>query len=54
MRPGEMVAQAAHIPVHLGAMPESVAAVSALAPWREGDVAIVNDPYLGEARTFPT
>ena len=44
---GEMVAQAAHIPVHLGAMPESVAAVSALAPWSEGDVAIVNDPYLG-------
>ena len=44
---GEMVAQAAHIPVHLGAMPESVAAVSALAPWSDGDVAIVNDPYLG-------
>ena len=44
---GEMVAQAAHIPVHLGAMPESIAAVSTLAPWREGDVAIVNDPYLG-------
>ena len=44
---GEMVAQAAHIPVHLGAMPESVAAVSALAPWADGDVAIVNDPYLG-------
>ncbi len=44
---GQMVAQAAHIPVHLGAMPESVAAVAALAPWREGDVAIVNDPYLG-------
>ena len=44
---GEMVAQAAHIPVHLGAMPESVAAVSTLAPWSEGDVAIVNDPYLG-------
>ena len=44
---GEMVAQAAHIPVHLGAMSESVAAVAALAPWAEGDVAIVNDPYLG-------
>src|SRR5690606_19399939 len=26
---GQMVAQAAHIPVHLGAMPESVAAVRA-------------------------
>ncbi len=44
---GEMAAQAAHIPVHLGAMPESVAAVATLAPWNEGDVAIVNDPYLG-------
>ena len=44
---GEMVAQAAHIPVHLGAMPESIAAVSTLAPWQEGDIAIVNDPYLG-------
>ncbi|MGE5597294.1 MAG: hydantoinase B/oxoprolinase family protein [Hyphomicrobiales bacterium] len=44
---GEMVAQAAHIPVHLGAMPEAVRAVQHLAPWREGDVAIVNDPYLG-------
>jgi N-methylhydantoinase B len=44
---GEMVAQAAHIPVHLGAMPEAVRAVGELAPWSPGDVAIVNDPYLG-------
>ncbi|MFQ5381361.1 MAG: hydantoinase B/oxoprolinase family protein, partial [Dehalococcoidia bacterium] len=44
---GDMVAQAAHIPVHLGAMPEAVRAVGALAPWAPGDVAIVNDPYLG-------
>lgn len=44
---GEMVAQAAHIPVHLGAMPEAVRAVGFLAPWAPGDVAIVNDPYLG-------
>ncbi len=44
---GEMVAQAAHIPVHLGAMPEAVAAVQRLAPWKPGDVAIVNDPFLG-------
>src|SRR5437667_12020486 len=29
---GEMIAQAAHIPVHLGAMHESVAAVRALVP----------------------
>lgn len=44
---GEMVAQAAHIPVHLGAMPEAIRAVQSLAPWSPGDVAIVNDPYLG-------
>ena len=44
---GEMVAQAAHIPVHLGAMPEAIRAVQRLAPWFEGDIAIVNDPYLG-------
>src|SRR6185295_9030349 len=43
---GRMVAQAAHIPVHLGAMPESVRAVRALAP-KAGDVFILNDPYEG-------
>jgi N-methylhydantoinase B len=43
---GRMVAQAAHIPVHLGAMPEAVAAVMAktTAP---GDVFAINDPYSG-------
>ena len=44
---GALLAQAAHIPVHLGAMPESVWAVSALAPWAPGDIAILNDPFLG-------
>ncbi len=44
---GDMVAQAAHIPVHLGAMPEAVRSVRRLEPWSPGDVAIVNDPYLG-------
>jgi N-methylhydantoinase B len=43
---GAMVAQAAHIPVHLGAMPESVAAVRALDP-APGDTWILNDPYTG-------
>jgi N-methylhydantoinase B len=43
---GRMVAQAAHIPVHLGAMPESVRAVRAFAP-KVGDVFILNDPYEG-------
>lgn len=44
----QMLAQAAHIPVHLGAMPDSVkAAIRRCAPFEPGDVVIVNDPYLG-------
>jgi N-methylhydantoinase B len=43
---GAMVAQAEHIPVHLGAMPEAVAAVIEREP-EVGDVWIVNDPYRG-------
>jgi N-methylhydantoinase B len=43
---GRMVAQAEHIPVHLGAMPEAVAAVMARDP-QPGDVFVVNDPYSG-------
>lgn len=43
---GRMVAQAAHIPVHLGAMPESVKAVIARAP-HPGDVFLLNSPYQG-------
>ena len=43
---GEMVAQAAHIPVHLGAMPEAVRAVRERRP-RPGDVFLLNDPYRG-------
>ena len=46
--PGQMIAQAAHIPVHLGAMPASVlAAAQAAAPWSPGDLVVLNDPYLG-------
>ncbi len=45
---GRMLAQAAHIPVHLGAMPASVqAAIQQCAPFVAGDVVIVNDPYQG-------
>ena len=43
---GAMVAQAAHIPVHLGAMPESVRAVIARRP-QPGDVFLLNDPFAG-------
>ena len=44
---GALVAQAAHIPVHLGAMPASVEAVRPLAPFAPGDIVVLNDPYLG-------
>jgi len=45
---GALVAQAAHIPVHLGAMPASVdAARTAVDGWTKGDVVILNDPYAG-------
>src|SRR5256885_2701507 len=44
----ELLAQAAHIPVHLGSMPQSVRAmVEKLGDLRDGDVAIVNDPFAG-------
>jgi N-methylhydantoinase B len=43
---GRMIAQAEHIPVHLGAMPEAVDAVRAHDP-ALGETWIVNDPYTG-------
>ena len=43
---GQMVAQAEHIPVHLGAMPEAVAAIKRRNP-EPGDVFAINDPYSG-------
>lgn len=45
---GQMIAQAAHIPVHLGAMPLSVAAALARFPHLgDGDIVVLNDPYAG-------
>ncbi|HMP39797.1 MAG TPA: hydantoinase B/oxoprolinase family protein, partial [Roseiflexaceae bacterium] len=44
---GRMVAQAAHIPVHLGAMPRSVEAVLNRYTLAPGDLVLLNDPYLG-------
>jgi N-methylhydantoinase B len=43
---GRMVAQAEHIPVHLGAMPEAVAAVRERDPG-PGETFVVNDPFTG-------
>ncbi len=43
---GELVMQAEHIPVHLGSMPDAVAAVLGFEQ-RPGDLWILNDPYAG-------
>jgi len=43
---GRLIAQAEHIPVHLGAMPFAVKAILDREV-KEGDVFILNDPYLG-------
>jgi len=46
-----MIAQAAHIPVHLGAMPLSVEAAIrkfGITSFFPGDVIVLNDPYIGE------
>lgn len=42
-----MVAQAAHIPVHLGSAGDAVRAVQECLELGPGDVALVNDPYQG-------
>ncbi len=44
---GNLIAQAAHIPVHLGAMPLSVRAVLERRPPGPGDVVLLNDPWAG-------
>jgi len=44
---GELVAQAAHIPVHLGSMAFAMAQVVRDREWAEGDVMLFNDPFLG-------
>jgi 5-oxoprolinase (ATP-hydrolysing) len=47
-REGRLVANAPHIPVHLGAMGETVRAVRAAFPaLLPGDVAVTNDPFRG-------
>jgi N-methylhydantoinase B len=42
-----VIAMGDHMPVHLGSMPLSVEAVVAKLELREGDIAILNDPYAG-------
>ena len=43
---GELVMQAEHIPVHLGSMPDAVAAIVG-EEHSDGDLWILNDPYRG-------
>lgn len=44
---GQLCAQAAHIPVHLGSMAYAMAELVSGQDWRPGDLLVVNDPYLG-------
>jgi len=44
---GELCAQAAHIPVHLGSMAYAMRDIVRRIEWSEGDVVVVNDPFLG-------
>ncbi|MBW1980617.1 MAG: hydantoinase B/oxoprolinase family protein [Deltaproteobacteria bacterium] len=44
---GQMIAQAAHIPVHLGSMPMSVKAAIQQVSMADGDMVILNDPFKG-------
>jgi N-methylhydantoinase B/oxoprolinase/acetone carboxylase alpha subunit len=46
-RKGETFAQGSHIPVHLGAMPLSVRAALDTMDFAEGDLVILNDPFMG-------
>ena len=44
---GELCAQAAHIPVHLGSMAYAMRDIVGGIAWRDGDMVVLNDPYLG-------
>jgi N-methylhydantoinase B len=44
---GALIAQAAHIPVHLGAFPVLMRRIAPSFDWQPGDQVICNDPFLG-------
>jgi N-methylhydantoinase B len=44
---GELCAQAAHIPVHLGSMAFAMRGIVEAIDWCAGDMVILNDPYMG-------
>jgi len=44
---GELAAQAAHIPVHLGSMAYAMRDIVRMFQWKAGDEVVFNDPFLG-------
>jgi len=46
-RSGDLSAQAAHIPVHLGSMAYAMHSIVSKFEWCSGDMLILNDPFLG-------
>jgi N-methylhydantoinase B len=44
---GQLCAQAAHIPVHLGSMAYAMEDIVDQVDWQAGDMLALNDPYLG-------
>ena len=44
---GELCAQAAHIPVHLGSMAYAMSRIVEGIDWADGDMLVLNDPFLG-------
>ncbi|MFQ5660483.1 MAG: hydantoinase B/oxoprolinase family protein, partial [Gammaproteobacteria bacterium] len=44
---GQLCAQAAHIPVHLGSMAYAMHEIVKQIPWQDGDTIILNDPFMG-------
>jgi len=44
---GELCAQAAHIPVHLGSMAYAMRDIVSMLEWQAGDMVVLNDPYFG-------
>jgi len=44
---GQLCAQAAHIPVHLGSMAYAMAGLVQSRSWAAGDMLVLNDPYQG-------
>jgi len=44
---GQLCAQAAHIPVHLGSMAYAMQDIVGQVVWKPGDMVAINDPYKG-------